>query len=63
LKKSKSEKSIFLKINSAPKKIDDQEVPKKLQRLIKPREEAKKYQKKEKKPKNDGLLDSSKHMG
>ena len=52
--------------NSAPKVIDDQELPRKLQEIAKLREETKRNAKKKppKKPKrSDGLLDSSKHMG
>ncbi len=55
-------------MNSAPKSIDDQEVPKKLQMIAKLRDETKQRakQKNVKKVKSDSdkdLLDSSKHMG
>ena len=52
-------------INSAPKFIDDQEVPKKLQQMIRLKEDLKNRKKIRKEPRtsNDDLIDSRKHMG
>jgi len=62
----KREAELRLKVNSAPKFLDEQEIPKRLKLISKLREDAKNQgnQKKEPKgpPKSD-LLDSTKHMG
>ncbi len=51
-------------INSAPKNIEDQEIPRKLQMIskLKTQAKAKKIVMKKSEPKSD-LLDSAKHMG
>lgn len=56
---------MIFQINSAPKNIDDQEVPKGIQMIAKLKEKAKQDSKvpKPKKMPKDNLLDSSKHMG
>merc|ERR1712012_49029 len=62
--KEKREAELRQKVNSAPKNIDDQEIPKKLQMISKLREDTKNGKiVREKKEKRDKLLDSSKHMG
>ena len=62
--KERREAELRQKVNSAPKNIDDQEIPKKLQMISKLREDTKNGKiVREKKEKRDKLLDSSKHMG
>ena len=64
--KEKRDAELRQKVNSAPKFIDDQEIPKKMQLISKLREDTKngKINKPKKDQKADkNLLDSSKHMG
>ena len=64
--KEKRDAELRQKVNSAPKFIDDQEIPKKMQLISKLREDTKngKINKPKKDQKRDkNLLDSSKHMG
>ena len=55
----------MFQVNSAPKFIDDQEVPKRLQQMMRLKEDVKNRKKIRKEPKtsNDDLIDSRKHMG
>ena len=62
--KEKRDAEIRQKVNAAPKFIDDQEIPKKLQLISRLREDTKNGKMvKQKKEKRSNLLDSSKHMG
>lgn len=55
------EEKVKLKVNSAPKDLDDQEMPKKLQKLIQSKSDAKVVKKTT--AKKSHLLDSAQHMG
>lgn len=59
---AKREQLLKQKVNSAPKNIDDQEVPRKLQSIMKSKNLPKVAKKKGDK-RDENLLDSSKHMG
>ena len=62
--KEKRDAEIRQKVNAAPKFIDDQEIPKKLQLISRLREDTKNGKMvKQKEEKRSNLLDSSKHMG
>ena len=58
---------LFKKVNSAPKLIDEQEMPRKMQMLARMKDDLKNKkktnQKESKMVKDDGFLDSTKHMG
>jgi len=62
----KREAELRLKVDSAPKFIDEQEIPKRLKLISKLREDVKQQRNQKKEPRappKSDLLDSTKHMG